>query len=215
MHPNIKPASKGFTLLEILVALAVFTLIGLGSHAVLSQILKTDEVSSERFERLRDLQRAMSIIERDLQQAMARAVRVEGDATGVVMSGGLNAFESDADGLALVRGGWSNPKHMLPRSTLQAVGYRLQSGELQRVYSNYVDNVIGAEPKIRILMQNIEDLQFQFRVSKNPSNNNNRDNIWQDTFTGTQLPYAVAIEIVSTDFGLIRREFALATDLAS
>ena len=215
MKTSFRQSSRGFTLLEILVALAVFTMIGLSSHAVLSQILMTDEVSTERFARLRDLQRAMSIIERDLQQAMARPVRVEGETNNIVMSGGLNSFESDADGLAMVRGGWSNPKLMLPRSTLQAVAYRLQAGELQRVYSNYVDNVIGAEPKVRVLMQNIEDLQFQFRVSKNQSNNNNQENVWQDTYTGTQLPYAVAIEIVSADFGLIRREFALATSLSS
>lgn len=205
--------SRGFTILEILVSLAVFTMLGLATHGVLSQILNTDEISSERFTRLQGLQRAMSIIERDLQQAIARSVRIEGEINQVVISGGLNAFESDADGLALVRAGWQNPKLVLPRSTLQAVGYRLQSGELQRVYSNYVDNVIGSEPKVRVLMKDIEDLQFQFRISSNNTNRNVEDNAWEDTYTGTQLPYAIAIEIVSNDFGLIRREFALATTL--
>ncbi|BDX04593.1 type II secretion system minor pseudopilin GspJ [Planctobacterium marinum] len=202
---------KGFTLLEILVALAVFTLIGLASHSVLNTVLDTDEVSTERFSKLQDLQRAMSIIERDLQQAVERAARVQqGQSNNVVISGGLNAFESDADGLAFVRAGWANPQLILPRSTLQGVGYRLQSGELQRLYGNYVDNVIGTEPKIRVLLTDIEDLQFQFRVSRNKSNSND-DNIWQDTYTGNQLPFAIAIEIASTEFGLIRREFALAT----
>lgn len=189
-------------------------MIGFASHAVLTQVLRTDEVSSERFEKLQKLQRVISIIERDLQQAIGRAARLDGQSNDVVISGGLNAFESDADGLALVRAGWQNPKMILPRSTLQTVGYRLQSGELQRVYSNYVDNVIGAEPKVRILMTDIEDLQFQFRVSKNKSTSNN-DNIWRDTYTGTELPYAIAVELVSTDFGVIRREFTLATTLAT
>ena len=203
-------AEKGFTLLEILVALAVFTLIGVASHSVLNTVLDTDEVSTERFSKLQDLQRAMSIIERDLQQAVERAARVQGDTNDIVMSGGLNAFESDADGLAFVRAGWANPQLILPRSTLQGVGYRLQSGELQRLYGNYVDNVIGSEPKIRVLLSDIEDLQFQFRISRNKSNSND-DNIWQDTYTGSQLPFAIAIEIASTEFGLIRQEFALAT----
>lgn len=214
MQTNIRRANRGFTLLEILIALFVFTLIGFASHSVLTQVLRTDEVSSERFEKLQQLQRVVSIIERDLQQAIARSVRLEGQINKVVISGGLNAFESDADGLALVRAGWQNPKMVLPRSTLQAVGYRLQSGELQRVYSNYVDNVIGAEPKVRVLIKDIEDLQFQFRVSKNKSNNNS-DSIWKDTYTGTELPYAIAIEIVSADFGVVRREFSLATTLST
>jgi general secretion pathway protein J len=207
--------TKGFTLLEILIALAVFTMIGLASHSVLTTVLDTDELSTERFERLQNLQRAMSIIERDLQQAIARSVRVEGETNKIVISGGLNAFESDADGLALVRAGWQNPKLVLPRSTLQAVGYRLQSGELQRLYSNYVDNVIGAEPKVRVLMTDIEDLQFQFRVKRASASSSSGENVWQDTYTGTELPFAIAIEIVSTEFGLIRREFSLATTLAA
>ena len=205
-------ATKGFTLIEIMVALFIFTLIGLASHTVLVTTLDSDEMSSQRFEQLQKLQRAMMLIERDIQQATARPVRVEGEDNQIVISGGLNQFESDADGIAFVRGGWNNPKMVLPRSTLQAVGYRLQSGELQRVYSNYVDNVIGAEPKIRVLMTDIEDLQFEFRVSGNKSDNDN-SNIWQDTYTGTELPYAIAIEIASIEFGVIRREFSLPTTL--
>lgn len=207
-------ATKGFTLLEILVALVVFTMIGLSSHVVLTTVLETDEISTERFQSLQNLQRAMILIERDIQQATARSVRVQGKANQIVISGSLNAFDSDADGIAFVRAGWHNPKMVLPRSTLQAIGYRLQSGALQRVYSNYVDNVIGAEPKVRTLMTDIEDLQFQFRVSRNKSNSSS-DNIWQDSYTGTELPYAIAIELVSMEFGLIRREFAIPTTLGS
>ncbi|MCC2606490.1 type II secretion system minor pseudopilin GspJ [Planctobacterium marinum] len=203
---------SGFTLLEILIALFVFTLIGLASHSVLNTVLDTDQLSGERFDKLRDLQRAMTIIERDLQQAVERKIRIEGESSDIVISGGLNAFESDADGLAFVRAGWANPKLVLPRSTLQTVGYRLQGDELQRVYSNYVDNVIGAEPKVRVLLQDIEDLQFQFRISREKASDDN-NNQWQDTYTGSQLPYAITIEIVSTEFGLIRREFSLATGL--
>ena len=205
--------NKGFTLLEILISLAIFTLIGFASHAVLTTVMDTEKISAERFDKLQSLQRAMSIIERDLQQAIKRSIRVEGETNKVVISGGLNAFESDADGLAIVRAGWSNPKLVLPRSTLQAVGYRLQSGQLQRVYSNYVDNVIGYEPKVRVLMEDVEDLQFQFRVSRKKASSNDRESVWQDTYTATELPFAIAIEIVSPDFGLIRREFSLATTL--
>lgn len=201
---------KGFTLLEILVSLAVFTLIGLASHSVLNTVLDTDEISTERFEKLQDLQRAMSIIERDLQQAVERAARTQSSTNNIVISGGLNAFESDSDGLALVRAGRANPQLILPRSTLQGVAYRLQSGELQRLYGNYVDNVVGIEPKIRVLLTDIEDLQFQFRISRSKSGSTN-NNIWEDTYTGNQLPFAIAIEIISTEFGLIRREFSLAT----
>ena len=139
----------GFTLLEILVAMAIFTLIGLASTAVLSSVIDSDELSTERFGKLQTLQRAMLTLERDILQATARPIRVEGETNPVVLSGGGDLFQSETDGLGLVRSGWHNPQLMLPRSTLQAVAYRLQEGQLQRLYGNYVDNVIGYEPKIK------------------------------------------------------------------
>ncbi len=199
--------SRGFTLLEILVAIAIVTLIGMASSSVLTTVLDTDEISEQRFEQLQKLQRAIMFVERDLQQAVARSVRIEGESNQMVISGDSNAFESDADGLALVRAGWHNPQLVLPRSTLQAVAYRIQEEQLQRVYSDYVDNIVGYEPKVRVMLEGVQDLQFQFLVAED------QNTTWQDSFSGNQLPFAIAIEISTTEFGLIRREFALATTM--
>jgi general secretion pathway protein J len=205
--PNILN-SRGFTLLEILIAMAIFTLIGLASTNVLTTVIDSDEASTQRFERLEGLQRAMLTLERDILQAVPRAIRVNGEPSQIVFSGGRDLFESEADGIGLVRGGWHNPQLMLPRSTLQAVGYRLQEGQLQRLYGNYLDNVIGFEPKVKVLMTNIEDFQVEFLTSANDKDSD--DASWQESYTGTVLPSAVAITIDSSIFGKIRREFMLA-----
>lgn len=206
---------SGFTLLEILVAMAIFALIGLGSYSVLTTVLDSDEISKTRTQKLQAMQRAMIFIERDITQAMPRAVRVNGEQNDVVMTGGEDVLDSEADGIAFVRGGWQNPQLVLPRSTLQAVGYRLQEGQLQRVFSNYVDNVIGAEPKVRTLLNDVEDFQVQFLLSATRAlnNNSNEDNDgWNDSFTGTSIPAAIAVEITTADFGLVRREFIVVGD---
>lgn len=203
--------SKGFTLLEILVAMAIFTLIGIASNTVLSTVLDSDELSTERFEKLQKLQRAMLLIERDMLQAVNRPIRIEGESNEIVLNGGLNAFESDADGVGFVRAGWQNPNLMLPRSTLQAVAYRMQENQLQRIYGNYVDNVIGAEPRIKVLLEDIEDFQIQFYLDQQDANG---DSKWGDVYTGVKLPNAIAVEISTVDFGTIRREFNLATEAA-
>jgi len=200
--------SQGFTLLEILVAMAIFTLIGLASNAVLSSVLDNDELSRERVEQLEKLQRAMLTIERDVLQATPRSVRLEGENTDIVFTGGRDLFESEADGMAFVRAGWHNPQLMLPRSTLQAVAYRLQDEQLQRLYGNYVDNVIGFEPKIRVLLEQVEDLQIEYFVPKQ-SNQNNESSNWAESYRGQTLPLAVAIELTHKNFGNIRREFLL------
>lgn len=197
---------RAFTLLEILIAMAIFSMIGLASHGVLMTVLDSDEISTERSAELQALQRAMLFLERDLMQAAARPVRINGEATEQVLQGGANLLESSADGLALVRSGWHNPQLMLPRSTLQAVGYRLYDGELQRLYGNYPDNIIGFEPKIKTLLSDIEDFQVQFVVSRTQQS---RQIEWNESYQGTVLPRAIAVEIQSQHFGLIRREFLL------
>lgn len=197
---------RGFTLIEILIAMAIFTLIGLASTGLLTTVIDSNDLSSERFEKLQQLQRAMVIIERDIQQAVPRPVRAEGETQKVVMAGG-EVDDSDGDGIGFVRGGWHNPQLMLPRSTLQYVAYRLDEDRLERVYSNYVDNVIGYEPKTRTLLENIESFTVEFISAESSSDDD--DLSWSESYQGEALPTAVAIEFVSKDFGLIRREFAL------
>lgn len=198
----------GFTLIEILVAMAIFAVIGLASTGVLNSVINSDQLSSERFAKLEELQRAMLIIERDVLQIVPRSLRVNGEAIPLVISGGEGVLNSDADGLGFVRGGWHNPQMLLPRSTLQAVGYRIQEKQLQRLYGNYVDNIIGHEPKVRVLLSEIEDLKVSFLTEvaqlEDPDD-------WEESYSDANLPLAVSITLVSKTFGEIRREFILAS----
>ncbi|BFT31963.1 GspJ family T2SS minor pseudopilin variant ExeJ [Alteromonas sp. D210916BOD_24] len=203
---------RGFTLIEILIAMAIFTLIGLASTALLTTVIDSNGISEERFNKLQLLQRAMVTIERDVQQAIVRPVRVNGEKSNVVMAGG-EVDGSDGDGIGFVRGGWHNPQFMLPRSTLQYVAYRLRDNKLERLYSNYVDNVIGFEPKTRVLLEGIESFNVEFiasnATSSDTTNRAEDERKWSESYQNDALPRAVAFEIVSRDFGKIRREFTL------
>jgi general secretion pathway protein J len=206
-RPVFSQPQRGFTLLEILIAMAIFTLIGLASTSVLTRVIDSDELSTQRFEKLEVLQRAMLTLERDILQAVPRPVRINGESTSMVISGGEDVLGSEADGIALVRGGWHNPQFMLPRSTLQAVGYRLQEGQLQRLYGNYLDNVIGFEPKIKVLLEEVEDFQIEFLTQS--LSNTDDDSAWEEDYSGNVLPVAVTVTITTKTFGDIRREFML------
>ncbi len=198
---------RGFTLIEILVAMAIFTVIGLASTGVLNSVINSDSLSTERFEKLEQLQRAMLTIERDILQIVPRALRVNGQPINMVISGGEDVLNSDTDGLGFVRVGWQNPQMLLPRSTLQAVGYRIQEQQLQRLYGNYVDNVIGHEPKVKVLLSDIEDFQVRFLTDLDKLS---EPDDWDETYANAQLPKAISITLVSKTFGKIRREFMLA-----
>lgn len=199
--------ARGFTLLEILIAMAIFTLIGLASTGLLTSVIDSNELSVERFDKLQRLQRAMITIERDLLQATPRKIRVNGEVSPYVMIGGRVDDGSDADGIGFVRGGWTNPQMMLPRSTMQYVAYRLRDNKLERLYSNFVDNVTGYEPKKRVLLEGITDLNIEFY-----SNPEDGEIEWRESFRSQALPIAIAFEITSEDFGTIRRVFALTGD---
>ena len=201
---------RGFTLIEILVAMAIFSIIGLASTGVLNSVINSDQLSSERFAKLEELQRAMLTIERDILQIVPRALRVNGEAIGLVISGGEDVLNSDADGLGFVRTGWHNPQMLLPRSTLQAIGYRVQEQQLQRLYRNYVDNVIGYEPKVKILLSDIEDFRVSFLTEVEQLEDPEE---WEENYANANLPIAISITLVSKTFGEIRREFILANGI--
>tara|TARA_B110000091_G_C13804904_1_gene472026 strand:+ start:1015 stop:1647 length:633 start_codon:yes stop_codon:yes gene_type:complete len=202
--------SRGFTLIEILVAMAIFSIIGLASTGVLNSVINSDQLSSERFEKLEELQRAMLTIERDVLQIVPRKMRINGEPISVIISGGEDVFDSDADGLGFVRAGWHNPQMLLPRSTLQAIGYRVQEQQLQRLYGNYVDNVIGYEPKVKILLSDIEDFRVSFLTEIEKLEEPEK---WKESYANADLPIAISITIVSKTFGEIRREFILANGI--
>jgi len=202
---------RGFTLIEILIAMAIFTLIGLASTGLLTTVIDSNSLSDERFRKLQQLQRAMVTIERDIQQSVPRAMRVEGEKQDLVMLGGRlenSSADSDGDAIGFVRGGRHNPQLMLPRSSLQYVAYRLRDNALERLYTNYVDNVVGYEPKTRVLLEDVESFTVQF-ISPEKKISDSTKLSWSERYQGATLPKAVAIEFVSSDFGLIRREFAL------
>nr|WP_297348511.1 type II secretion system minor pseudopilin GspJ [uncultured Glaciecola sp.] len=193
---------SGFTLIEILVAMAIFALIAVGSVTMLTAVSAQNELSDERMQALQTMQRAMLIIERDFLQMVPRKTRVEGDVSDILVFAGEFEFESESDGIGFVRSGWHNPQLTLRRSTLQSVAYRTQNKELQRLYSTYVDNVIGFEPKVRVLLEGIESVSFEYLDKFDKKNFE-----WIEAEPVEELPIAVAIIIKSEVYGEIRREF--------
>jgi general secretion pathway protein J len=193
---------SGFTLIEILVAMAIFALIAVGSVTMLTAVSAQNDLSDERMQALQTMQRAMLIIERDFLQMVPRKTRIEGEVSDILIFAGEFEFDSESAGIGFVRSGWHNPQLTLRRSTLQSVAYRTQNKELQRLYSTYVDNVIGFEPKVRVLLEGIESVSFEYldKFDKKTFE-------WIDAKPVEQLPIAVAIIIKSEVYGEIRREF--------
>jgi len=174
--------NKGFTLLEVLIAIAIFSLISLSSFTLFDSVLKGDATAKQRTERQNELQRAFLIIERDLIQIARRSIRLNGDApTKRLIQSADDYFASEEQVIAFVRNGWTNPNLLLPRSDMQAVAYRLTEETLSRLHFNFVDSVVGEEPKTRALISDVTELAFEYYDGKK----------WQKTWLTDALPLAI------------------------
>lgn len=187
---------RGFTLIEVLVAMSILAIIGLVSATVLTQMIDSEEVSKDRHERLSELQFAMVTLDRDVRQIVVRQVRaVPEEARRYYITNDAALIDSDSGGLAFVRAGWSNPDMMLPRSELQPVVYRVRDGVLQRIYRPFVDDVSGDEG-VQDLLTGVESLEVSFQHAGEDYERWERPNT---------LPDLVIVRIELENFGVIER----------
>lgn len=201
-----KYTQQGFTLLEVLIAIAIFSVVSLASFTIFDTVLRGDASSKIRSERQNELQRAFLLMERDFTQIAKRTMRVNGEEPGKrFLQTADDSFLADEQAIAFVRNGWTNPGLLLPRSDMQSVAYRLVDETLQRLHYNFVDAVVGQEPRIRPLITQVTGVAFEFYDGTK----------WQKKWSGETLPLAIAIEIETQDYGLIRRQFLVAGDVAA
>ncbi len=152
------PLHRGFTLIEVLVALAVFGVLSLLAYMSLGQTLGNADLLTERMDRLQAIQRTVRYLSNDLMQAAPRPVRTElGDSMAPSVFTNLSADFA----LEVTRGGWGNPAG-LPRSTLQRTAYRIEDEELVRYHWRVLDRTYANEPIGTILLDDVESLIFRF-----------------------------------------------------
>jgi general secretion pathway protein J len=209
--------ARGFTLVEVLIALAITAFISALAYGSLSAALEAVDSTKATARRSYDLDRAWMIISRDIGQFVARPVRDEfGQVEPALVGGAAARFP-----LSFTRTGWYNP-NQLPRSSLQRVAYRVQDGVLWRDAYPVLDRAPDTQPAEARLLDDVEvfEVVFLAGLDKVPPSDrgialDTRD--WQgswvaDTSTpGVEIPPPVALEIrlQLKDMGEIRRIYAL------
>lgn len=190
----------GFTFIEMLLAAAIFALVGLASVAILTTVTQSDELSQQATERLMQLQRTMLMLERDFMQISVRHVRIDGEAAQKHrLFGEKFLLDSEDHGVSFTRQGWRNPAMILPRSEIQTVAYRLQQGTLQRLFTLYPDAVTGTEPKVQPLYQGLTGFTVEYLQGET----------WQERWQDANFPSAVRVTLTDENLGMLQRIFLL------
>lgn len=147
--------AKGFTLVEVLIAIGIFALIGLVSAALLTRTLEARGLLNERADRLQDLQRGLQRFDRDALQYANRPIR---DGFGDVQP----ALVLDTDGaLEYTVQGWRNPLQ-LPRSELQRVRWTLsEDGDLVREFWSVLDRAQDSTSRRQVVLSDVRGFDVE------------------------------------------------------
>ncbi|CAN0606534.1 unnamed protein product, partial [Ectocarpus sp. 12 AP-2014] len=152
-------SQKGFTLMEVLIAVAITAVIGLGVWQVLNGVILSRDRVNEAGDAFDQLQRTMLLLERDLTQLVNRPAR---DMFGDYQPA-LTSREDEFD-LVLTRQGWRNPLGTR-RSSLQRAAWEYTGEELRRRQWRTVDR--GQEDNSEDVLVLADVTAFEIRFLDN------------------------------------------------
>lgn len=202
LQPTKFTRVRGFTLLEVLVAIAILALVAVGSFQLLAGTVSTRDRGLAHEKNLQALQKAEMLIQRDLLQAVARSVR---DEFGDVQAG---FYLPQENVMEFTRRGWRNPLQEA-RSDMVRLRYSVVSGQLIRERWPALDRARASVPEKTVLLDDIENFHIQVFA------NGTWGNAWplltqiQNDKKSIPLPEAVEIRFTRQPWGEIRRVIPL------
>jgi general secretion pathway protein J len=206
------PGHRGFTLLELLVAMFIAAVMFAIGYGAINQAMNNHSGLQEQQARLLEVQTAMRVLEQDIVQLAPRPIRQP------VGDGWLPALVGQADPntqpiLQLTRGGWNNPNGV-QRPGMQRVAYFFEKNTLRREYWNVLDPTLQNTSMKRDLLTHVKAVTFRFMdVSRQ----------WQTQWPPTSVagsmgqelalrerPIAIEVTLETEDWGKLVRTIEVA-----
>ncbi|MCX8958084.1 type II secretion system minor pseudopilin GspJ [Erwinia psidii] len=187
---------KGFTLLEMMVALMIFSLIGLAGVQLIRGGLKNREQMREKSADFTQIQRTFTRFEQDFGQAVVRKkLRKVTKELPVEMSG--KQHSDHISEVTLLRGNKFNPGGYLPRSSLEWVKWHVVDGKLMRGHAALTDNGEEAQQFTNeVLLDDVSAFHVTFADKRG----------WHENWSAQDtLPEAVAVSLVTAGSGALQR----------
>ncbi|WP_299873278.1 type II secretion system minor pseudopilin GspJ [uncultured Cocleimonas sp.] len=196
----MKSASKGFTLLELLVAMSIFSFMAITAYTGLSNMLTSNQAITEQEQKLKKIQRTMLFLEKDIRQIVSRPRRTGygADEVSPAFSYGLDTDDSNGV-IEFTKSGVANPL-ALAKSSLERVRYDLEDKILIRNSWAYVDH-IDLEPVKMTLLNDVESFELRLLDANNQ---------WKSNWSEKKiLPEAVEVTLEHKHWGKIVRLFPI------
>lgn len=200
MKPLARADSRGFTLLEVLVAVAVFAVFSTLAYGSLSRLLDSrDRIEGERTF-WRELALAFARIEDDLGAARGRTVRdVYGNSLAAFRGQPTDSRALAEPALTFTRGGVPVLGDSV-RPDLARVGYRLRDGSLERLTWPALDQPTRIEPQAAPLLGQVTELRLRFYAPAG-----GWVDVWPPAGQLNALPAAVEVSLTLEGRGSFQR----------
>ena len=208
---------RGFTLIEVMIALFIAAVMFAIGYGALNQALRDRDGLNASQQRVTEIQRGMRVVAQDFAQIIARPARdIEGagDLQPAVLAAG-----SDNTLLTFSRAGWSNPAGV-QRPAEQRVRYRFIDGALVRHHWLSLDPALNTEPRERVLLTRVKSVEVRFL---DPASRNWRTE-WPSALATAgpvgpmnvdellrTRPMAIEFTVVLEDWGRLVRVFEIPT----
>ncbi|MDH5485806.1 MAG: type II secretion system minor pseudopilin GspJ [Gammaproteobacteria bacterium] len=196
-----KRGSSGFTLIEIMIAMAIFAILSVLAYGGLNSVINSRERTLVSMARLQELQVTMSHLQRDMQQIINRPGR---DELGSTLAD-LRASQGEDLIIQFTRNGLRNPAGIV-RGHLQRVAYKLDEDKLLRLSWPYVDRASADQVVENTLIENIKTLDLRFLDQQN-NWHGNWPALSADPNSPVALPKAIEVKLQMEDWGDIIRVF--------
>jgi len=185
---------KGFTLIELMIALGLFSVLSAMAFGGLNHLLNQHQQLQLKQQRFSNIQSAIQVIESDLSQVVPRSIRdVFGDRQAAIVAS-----------YSLTTKIWLNPQD-LTGNLLQRVSYQWQDQKLWRQYETQLDTGVGTSPVRYVLLNMVSGFNLRFLPAKGqwidywPPINTNGSPVLN------QLPKAIDVYVTTPEHGTIRR----------
>lgn len=207
-------SAKGFTLIEVMVAISIFAVLAAGVYRVLSAMVDTQNKVVTHSDALRDLQRSLWLISMDMNQLVMRDVRKPNDNRSPAL------IADDRDYLLLfTRQGLRNPL-LSARSDLERVAYSIgpdpdrqnkkidkKARHLLRHSWAVLDQRDNAEETVQVLFRDVDDVKLEFLNEKGDWKEDWPEKKMDDKAHIRTLPVAIKLRIKTDKYGDLERIF--------
>lgn len=180
----------GFTLIEVMIALFIFAILGtiaaMGLHAVLNAKARLSVVQAE----LREFEFATTMMRHDFLQLIQRPISgTSGEELPPLWIKSTHHIE-------FTTAGYTNPDAIASRSTLRRVAYIWRQGDLIRVTWNALDRPPHITAMHRVLLHHVKNFYLNYVNDKGQLTE-----VWASDSPVTAPPAAIIVNVTLPTLG--------------